>query len=333
MTGGERRTVLLFPGIGSVVPGSLGDCADPRAARALLERAAAPLPAAAADALAELLLAGRAPRDGRASRDGRTAPEDRMPRDGRASPGDRTPPAESELIDQLACYVQALAWYRLTPWPPGTLLLGHSLGELAAFAAAGVFEPADGVRLLLACDRARRETGAGPGRLLVLRLPADRAAALLADSRLPGLAVACDNGPEQTVVSGPPESIEALGARAAAAGVRATRLATRTLFHNPALRPAARRVRELTAHLVHRPAERPVLCMLTGRRYRSAADFRAGATHHLSEPVPFRRRIEQLRAAGAVELTELGPRQLLSRLARQDQGSRAGANPGAAKLG
>ncbi|WP_329586547.1 acyltransferase domain-containing protein [Kitasatospora sp. NBC_01250] len=285
MTGGERRRVLLFPGIGAVVPGSLGDCADPRAARALLERAAAPLPPATADALAQLLLAGR------------------------------VSPAQDGLIDQLACYVQALAWHQVTPCPPGTLLLGHSLGELAAFAAAGVFEPADGVRLLLACDRARRETGVGQGRLLVLRLAADRAAGLLAASRLPGLAVACDNAPEQTVVSGPPASIEALGARAAAAGVRATRLPTRTLFHNPALRPAAHRVAELTAHLAYRPARRPVLCMLTGRRYRSAAGFRAGATHHLTEPVPFRRRIEQLRAAGVVELTELGPRTLLSRAA------------------
>ncbi|MDH6121666.1 acyl transferase domain-containing protein [Kitasatospora sp. GAS204A] len=293
-----RPKVLLVPGIGSLVPGSLAPHADRPPVRELLARLAAMPPGAAAVAL----LTGAV---------------------------DRAAPPPDEVCAQLAGYAQAVAFCAMAgTWPVRavrperavrTVLLGHSLGELAAFAAAGVLTFEDGARLLLACLRLRAELGAPAGGLLVLRLPAASAGLLLARAELPGLVLACDNGPEQSVVGGPRPAVEALAALARADAVTCTLLPTRTLFHSPELAPVARRVRALAETVAFRAPRVPVHDPLSGRPYRSAAEFRDGVTHHLVHPVPFRRCVALLRAAGVAEFAEAGPRALLSRLTAEQR--------------
>ncbi|MCX4744404.1 acyltransferase domain-containing protein [Kitasatospora sp. NBC_01287] len=301
-------TVLLVPGIGSLRPGCLAPYADRPVVREVLAQV------------------GEALGDGRVGELLTALPEHALPEhalpehaaSGRATPAPAASAraaAPDDTLIQLAGYAQAVAYCALAgPAADHTLLLGHSLGEPAAFAAAGVVSVGDGARLVLACLRWRATLEVPPGGLLVLRLSAAGTRLLLARVGLPGLALACDNAPEQSVVSGPRPAVEALAALARQDAVGCTLLPTRTLFHHPALAPVALRVRELAEAMEFRPPRLPVHGPRTGRAYRSAAEFRDGVTDHLLHPVPFRSCVARLWAAGVAGFAEAGPRPMLSRL-------------------
>ncbi|WP_329571621.1 ACP S-malonyltransferase [Kitasatospora sp. NBC_01266] len=310
-------SVLLVPGIGSLVPGSLAPYADRWQVREVLAGLAALPPGGAAAELLTRTGAGAGARAG-------------------AGPGARAgagaAPQSDEAVAQLAGYAQAVAFCALAE-PRVTvartpLLLGHSLGELAAFAAAGVLTVGDGARLLLAGLRLRDELGLPAGGLLALRLPAAATRRLLVRVALPGLALACDNGPEQCVVSGPRPAVVALAALVRAEAVRCSLLPTGTLFHSPELAPVARGVRALAGTVEFRTPRVRVHDPLTGREYRSAAEFRDGVTHHLVRPVPFRCCVARLRAAGVADFVEAGPRALLGRLVAGQRGAAGCVRPG-----
>src|SRR6185312_5286824 len=100
---------------------------------------------------------------------------------------------------------------------------GHSLGEVAALAAAGALSAEDGLRLVATRGRLMQESGerAGNGSMLALlgNGAADRADAV---AQAAGLTVANDNAPNQVVLSGAKDAFEAAAGapRGAAPGDR-----------------------------------------------------------------------------------------------------------------
>ena len=120
---------------------------------------------------------------------------------------------------------------------------GHSLGEFSAYVAAGTLTLAEGVRLV----RRRGE--------LMLKAGTDRPGAMAAviGRTEPGIEAICAaaseigivvpanyNSPEQVVISGEIDAVEAAMARAKDAGAkRAVRLTVSGAFHSPLMRPAA----------------------------------------------------------------------------------------------
>ncbi|MGW1927541.1 acyltransferase domain-containing protein, partial [Streptomyces massasporeus] len=113
------------------------------------------------------------------------------------------------------------------------VLLGHSVGELAAAALAGVFSPEDAARVM-AARRTALAGRTGGGMLAVGAAVAD-VEALLA----PGTAVAAVNGPRQTVLAGPAEPLARTAERLAAAGLVVRALRSGHAFHSPSLAGAA----------------------------------------------------------------------------------------------
>ncbi|KAK2626257.1 hypothetical protein QTJ16_004519 [Diplocarpon rosae] len=112
-----------------------------------------------------------------------------------------------------------------------THVIGHSLGEYAALAAAGVLSVDDalylvGTRAKLLQDGAERNTHA----MLAVGLPKDQIAGKL--SALTNCEVACVNTPSSTVISGPIEEVEELKAFLKTVGVSATQLDTPYAFHS-----------------------------------------------------------------------------------------------------
>ncbi|KAI6708188.1 polyketide synthase [Diplocarpon mali] len=112
-----------------------------------------------------------------------------------------------------------------------THVIGHSLGEYAALAAAGVLSIDDtlylvGTRAKLLQDGAERNTHA----MLAVGLPKDQIAEKL--SALTTCEVACVNTPSSTVISGPIEEVEELKAFLKTVGVSATQLDTPYAFHS-----------------------------------------------------------------------------------------------------
>ncbi|WP_416973760.1 beta-ketoacyl synthase N-terminal-like domain-containing protein [Streptomyces sp. 4F14] len=131
-------------------------------------------------------------------------------------------------------------------------VIGHSMGEIAAAATAGVLSLEDGARLV--CRRSvllRRVAGAGG--MLMIGLPADEAAARLggADGVVPAVLAS----PTTTVVAGAVAEIDALARELAAdASLLVRRVDCDVAFHSPQMEPLMKELAEAAADLtVHSP--------------------------------------------------------------------------------
>ncbi|KBB23940.1 phthiocerol type I polyketide synthase PpsB [Mycobacterium tuberculosis] len=120
------------------------------------------------------------------------------------------------------------------------LVIGHSMGEVAAAVVAGALTPAEGLRVT--ATRARLMAPlSGQGGMALLGLDAAATEALIAD--YPQVTVGIYNSPRQTVIAGPTEQIDELIARVRARDRFASRVNIEVAPHNPAmdaLQPAMR---------------------------------------------------------------------------------------------
>ncbi|PJE10935.1 type I polyketide synthase [Mycobacterium sp.] len=120
------------------------------------------------------------------------------------------------------------------------LVVGHSMGEVAAAVVAGALTPAEGLRVT--ATRARLMAPlSGQGGMALLELDAAATESLIAD--YPAVTLGIFNSPRQTVISGPTEQIEELITRVRARDRFASRVNIEVAPHNPAmdaLQPAMR---------------------------------------------------------------------------------------------
>ncbi|MGW4393659.1 SDR family NAD(P)-dependent oxidoreductase [Amycolatopsis nivea] len=186
-------------------------------------------------------------------------------------------------------------------------LLGHSIGELAAAAVAGVFTASDAARIVAARGRAMAKMP--PGAMLAVRAAEDAVAGALPA----GVAVAAANGPEQTVVSGPFDAIEEAERMLAGAGFSARRLRTSHAFHSAAMAPAAAEFEASFSETTARAPEIPVYSAATGALMTAAeaADpaFWAG---QLTSAVRFSAAADAALADGDRVVLEVGPGRTLA---------------------
>src|SRR5262249_39075176 len=117
---------------------------------------------------------------------------------------------------------------------------GHSLGEVVAGAVAGLFSLEDAVRLVTA--RARLMDSARPGRLVSVGASTDTVAPLLAG--YPDVAVAAINAPQQCVISGGRDSVEAIVAVLAQQDIDHKPLPVSQPSHSPLMAEVAADLRE-----------------------------------------------------------------------------------------
>ncbi|MEU6239140.1 acyltransferase domain-containing protein, partial [Kitasatospora sp. NPDC047058] len=191
-------------------------------------------------------------------------------------------------------------------------LLGHSLGELVAACAAGVFAPADALRLVVLRGALMQERPEGA----MLSVVADRASVL---ELLPdGLALAAHNGPRDCVVAGPHAAVGTFAALLAERGVVTHPVATSHAFHSPAMAPV---VAEFTAAVAAVPRKAPAVPFvsnLTGTWItpEQAVDPAYWGRLVVS-PVEFDAGVRTLGVEAGAVLVEVGPGPTLSSLARR----------------
>lgn len=214
---------------------------------------------------------------------------------------------------QPAIYCASLAGWSLVDPDGVDRLAGHSLGEIAALAAAGTLSEEDGLRLVALRGRLMDQAAASaaPGGMLAMIGPHDEARAL-AERR--GLVVANDNAPEQLVLSGPRGALESAAADARGRGLRTVDLRVAGAFHSPAMRPALERFSTALEGIELRKPRVPVMSCVT------AAPFdhvRARLVEALVAPVRWREVLLALRAAGIARFVETGPGRVLTGLVRR----------------
>lgn len=138
---------------------------------------------------------------------------------------------------------------------------GYSVGELAAFAAAGVFTPDSA--LALAQMRARcmdaAVTGLHTGLLAVTGMSRSRALALC-----PALECAIDRGPEQAVLAGVDADLREALVRLPREGAQCTRLDVALASHSSWMRPALAPFEAALNSVTWSPAVCPLALNATG---------------------------------------------------------------------
>ena len=223
---------------------------------------------------------------------------------------------EQPALYALECALTAL-WESVGVRP--SAVMGHSVGELAAAQAAGVFSLQDGMRFAVA--RGSLLSGTEPGAMAAVFAPKSRVAEAVervnATSDSVGLSVSADNGPQQ-VVSGPVADIEAASGLFEAEGIRAIRLNTSWGFHSALLDPA---LDGLEAALDGVPIQHPSIPLvsnLTGRQVESSmAMDGAYWRQHARQQVAFAQGIDTLAEMGIDLVIELGPHSVLGPMSIQ----------------
>ncbi|MFG2910094.1 SDR family NAD(P)-dependent oxidoreductase [Kitasatospora sp. NPDC048286] len=200
-----------------------------------------------------------------------------------------------------------------------TVVLGHSVGEIAAAIHAGVLDLPSGLQLI--ADRSRLMQGTERGAMLSLVAPEEQVLDWIACT---GLDIAAINGPEATVVSGPPEEIEALAARLKEQGVRTRALSVSHAFHSRLLDPALAELRGCLEPLEFRAAQLPIVSNVTGRPADPDTFDADYWCRHARRPVRFLDGVRQLAELGTDLCLEIGPDRTLINLVRSAGLSPAG---------
>ncbi len=192
-----------------------------------------------------------------------------------------------------------------------THVAGHSVGEFTAAVAAGVLTAEDGVRWTSARGRAMAALSGDCGAMVALVVDRETARGLLVD----GAVIANLNHPKQTVVSGTTAAVDAVAARARAAGVKAVELAVSHGFHSPVL--AALDLDSVVDALPLADPAVPLVSCIKDGAYVDAADAREVFKAHATSPVDFVRTLTHLDADLLLQVGAGGPLQGFARGAKR----------------
>jgi len=207
------------------------------------------------------------------------------------------------------------------------MMAGHSYGEYAALAAAGVFDETTLARLSETRGRSIVEASEGDlGTMAAVSEGATRILEILgplASGPDATVWIANLNAPKQTAISGSAaaigRAIEILGG----AGIAARRLPVGCGFHSPLVAPARDRLAQALARAPFRAPAVPVYSNALATPYPDdPAAILAILSDHLVKPVRFVDELEAMYADGARLFVEVGPRSVLTGLAQQNLGAR-----------
>jgi [acyl-carrier-protein] S-malonyltransferase len=283
------NAVLVFPGQGSQRIGMLDDIPELEALDRLLDAAEA--------------LTGRDLR--------------RLQREGT--------PAEiaDTRVAQPLLYLADWAWGRvlLDVGVSPVAVAGHSLGELAALAVAGVYSVEAGLELV--CERAllmAEAVAERPGSMAaVLGLEGQTVAEVLENAS--GVWVANDNAPGQVVISGLRDSVASAGDALLSAGARRViPLDVAGAFHSPLMQQAADRFSLLLDVTEFHEAQVPVVQNARPEPATDAGEIRSALAYQIASPVRWTETMHALARYEPVTLVEAGPGSVLRGLAKRVDG-------------
>ena len=208
------------------------------------------------------------------------------------------------------------AWQQLSvDLPPPTAVAGYSVGELAAFSAAGVY--AAEVALNLARDRADamdRCAADTPGGLLAISGLAVPVLDQLCHAA--GAAVAIRNSVDSAVIGGPHAALARAENAALQQNAHCTRLKVQVASHTPWMQPAADSFAQTLAPL---PFQRPRSALFSNAadRILDATQAKAALATQIAQTVRWDECMDNLVARGVRCVLEVGPGQALARIWNQ----------------
>ncbi|MEV0694186.1 type I polyketide synthase [Streptomyces sp. NPDC050388] len=215
---------------------------------------------------------------------------------------------------QPALFAFEVALYRLlesfgvTP----DVVVGHSIGELAAAYVAEVWSLADACRLIAARGRLM---GALPtdGAMLAAAVSEERALELLAAGTV---SLAAVNAPAAVVFSGETAAIAALEDRLADEGVKTTRLTVSHAFHSALMEPMLAEYEQVAGSVAYRTPRIDVCSTVSGAPAGPELLTPQYWVRQVREAVRFAPAVQSLVDSGVRRFVEVGPDAVLAALTR-----------------
>ncbi|CAO4171856.1 amino acid adenylation domain-containing protein [Methylorubrum populi] len=208
-------------------------------------------------------------------------------------------------------YALAEVWrgYGIEP----DLVLGHSIGEVAALVHAGSLDLEAAARFI--ARRAALMQGLEePGGMAALRLSEAEARARLSGT---GLSLAAVNGARDVVVAGKRDILAAFAERLAADGISVRPLTVSHAFHSELMEPILDALEADAAALAGGAPRLAVASTLTGHLLEGAPDAAYWRAHARS-PVRFADALAAAVSDGCTAFLEIGPQPILTALARRE---------------
>ena len=194
-------------------------------------------------------------------------------------------------------------------------LVGHSLGEYAAAAHAGVWDLDDACRLIVARGRLMEALPPG-GAMLAVRTSPEKAAEVINGEA--AVALAAVNGPGDVVLSGPASDLDRIRERFTASDTATRPLAVAHALHSPLMEPVLDDFRAVAADVTHHEPTIPIYSTVHGRLLDVGepmdSDYWA---EQIIATVRFADAIVDAFESQPTHLIEVGPRKVLAPLIRR----------------
>lgn len=198
--------------------------------------------------------------------------------------------------------------------PLPALAAGHSLGEWTAHAAAGTLALEDALRLVRLRGRYMQEAvPPGEGAMAaILKLPLEEVRAAL--EGLAGVEIANLNAPEQTVISGRKEAVEAAAERLKSRRARVVFLPVSAPFHSSLMAQARERLAQDLEKVQLKRPRFPVYSNVTARPEEDPERIRDLLLQQITAPVRWLEILRDMEARGLKRFLEFGSGEVLKGL-------------------
>lgn len=199
------------------------------------------------------------------------------------------------------------------------MVAGHSVGEYAALAAAGVLSVPDAIRLVARRGVLMAEAAVDGGMAAVIGLERSVVARVVADAASPDeLVVANDNAPGQVVISGTRAALRRAEAALDAAGARRViALRVSGAFHSPLMAPVGDALAASFASVRWADGDLPVVSNVTAEPVSDSGTIRALLARQVSSPVEWVASVRRMLADGVDTFVECGPGAALTGMVRR----------------
>jgi FkbH-like protein len=203
------------------------------------------------------------------------------------------------------------------------IVMGHSVGEIAALCVAGGVSLEDGLKQIAARGRLMQALPAGGTMTSVMADEARVIAAIAGAEEL--VAIAAINAPQQVVISGDGTAVAEIAARLSADGIKTKNLTVSHAFHSPLMKPMLAEYERVVRQIRFTAPRVPFVSCVEGELVHDDVTRPDYWLRQVMDPVRFAAGMNTLSGQQVTAFVEIGPSPVLLGMGRQCLGEETSA--------